>query len=702
MGSSMRSRGTIGITFVASAALVLGGIGIFAPTAQAITVVDSGTHTYVTETVPGGTTTTFGGQVGSAVTITGSTVVAPLWGAVRMTLRPAPGGRFVTGQIDDHLWTNSWAESFVPQDAPSASFPWVSTYCEHVAPTGYLRVDEASYDSAGTLTTFAAHVRATCREDGAVIDSDIRVASSLPAHAVTFDRLPTFVINSGTYHLNVLNRGNVAEAIGAVTTADVPPGWTVTADRGTCTDVLAARASCSLTVTYTVDGSPGSMTLHVATPDAQSPDLVATVPYLPTVSPAVVTTRSAGDGVHVSWVSPATSYFATAFDVYGSPHGADTWTLLGSTSAPGFSDTTMAPGATVDYRVVSRKVTAAVGVGPVSAVVPGTRGTTTATPDPVVSRITWSTPDATWPGSPSTVASSLADQPDGPGTYPLQAGPSLWSLVQPVPLGGCGRPTGSIVVRELARNAAGTPIRLDATVTGTCADGSPLAGEVRIGVAGTPFATVQIARGALRTPVWLTRTGTILASLANTGPADATLGTPTAAVTGVPATTSLTSTCPATLPVGARCDITVSVTPTSTGDGSLAVTVPGAGLKGSTTLRYPVVARSDTTAPSCRRPGSPSSSTTSAMTGYRRRRTTTARAGAPPRTCAPGSRSPLRPRSPTTSTRGPGRGWPSSRARTSTSTRWARSRPAPSTASSTAHATRSGTPPCGRPSSAGR
>jgi hypothetical protein len=236
----------------------------------------------------------------------------------------------------------------------------------------------------------------------------------------------------------------------------------------------------------------------------------------------------------------------------------------------------------------------------VSAVVAGTRLATAETGDATINLITWSTPSDTWSDSGTNIGFRLAGLPDGPGTYSLPADVSLGSFVQQPPLAGCGRPTGTIVVRDLVR-AAGAPVghlvRLDASVTATCHGGAPLAGEIRVGVAGAPYP--KVTTGYLsgpRTRSWVGLPSAVTFLVFNPGP-PAALATPIVSLDGLTATSSLSTNCTASLATSARCEVTVTFTPTTAGTGTAGVTLPGVGLLGSTVLTYPVTVLADTTPP---------------------------------------------------------------------------------------------------------
>lgn len=607
----MGARGRRGIVGLACTALTLGALGVVSPrSADAVAAPASSTSTLATLLVEGSTSVMASGISSSAVEVVGSVVMAQTTGS-RFTLRPARrGGRFTTGQVVPALWVNSWTEQYTPIDAPSVSFTWGGTGCPTYLPTGSLRVDDAVYDGAGNLTSFAAHLRTTCTVSGAVIDTDIRYLSPLPTHALGIagdiqiggtSSVPAAGA-SGVFQLRLLNRGTQAATVGATTLTGVPAGWSATVLPGTCPATLAPKLSCALHVEWTSDGTPATFGVDVAT-DEQPVPLHVTLHTFSALATPVVTTQSLGDGVLLSWTSPLQNYYTDDWQVFRRTVGGS-WVLAGTTSRPTWGDTTMAPGETVDYYVQPQKLLPnAVSSTVVSAVVSGTRAASAVSGDPTIDLATYSTPTMTWGAVGSAVAPALADLPDGPGSYDLQHEVHLGSLYYPDFTFGCGRPTGTIVVRDLARSASvgdpGSIVRLDATLSGRCYDGAAFAGELRVGTAGAAYQRVlTTAATASPEPAWVGVPFTVATGMLNDGATTVALGTPTVRLDGLPGLAVLgDSTCTTSLEPGASCGDSATVTVAAAGTATVAITLPGVGLLGSTALPQIVHVGLDATPP---------------------------------------------------------------------------------------------------------
>lgn len=532
------------------------------------------------------------------------------FGARTFTLVPPSDTGFVVGS-DPAVPVSSSATTptGVPGHVTLQTY-YATSPCLSPDPTATVVITRADRDGTGLLTSLSAHVHVGCADTGAVYDVDVRYASSDPVVDLAFaDETVISVAGqvgvipptgaTGTTPIRVRNAGTEPVTLTSFTVTPADPGWSMSVSAGTCTSpTLAAGASCALSLSWTSDGGPTTALLAASSPDAQAPSITSTLRTVGTPSaPTVLAARDAADGVALSWTVGQGYPAPNVWDVYRRTGGGG-WDLIASAvSRLTYADMTLTVGQTADYQVRGRRTATPVAGSSDGNVVTAGRLATTPTYDPAVQIEQVSTPVVSVNAGRYLYATPTVT---APGSYAVPADVTVPSFSDNGIV--CGSPVGTLTVRDVVASASGSYLRVDWSFRGTCADGTPIAEELRVGAPGTPFTDVDISR--IDTD-WQLPRGTYVGQPTSfgvrvinrsTSPLPVALGTLDRG--GSPASWwTHESQCGMTVAPQTECVELWTVRPRTPWSGTATLHLAGVGLLGETTATQAITAQPDSIAP---------------------------------------------------------------------------------------------------------
>lgn len=254
--------------------------------------------------------------------------------------------------------------------------------------SGQLDVLEA-VPSGDTFSTVAFRFWLACAGSPNEQYGEVRLASTLDIVSTKTSPLSAAFGNvpAGTTtapkSVSVTNNGSVPATLGQASfTGSDPSDFAVSSDACSGT-TLAVGSSCLLSVTATPEAGNRRAVLTLPDGSARGARAVALIAFgqTPPGAPQSLSTRTASDGVALSWAPPTDTGGSsiTGYDVLRGP-SADALTVIGHTVLPSYADRvgdTTAADTTYYYAVAAKN---ALGTGTPSSPVAGTTPTTVVQP----------------------------------------------------------------------------------------------------------------------------------------------------------------------------------------------------------------------------------------------------------------------------------------------------------------------------------